>query len=289
MNKQRDIISKLVNHVLNQDFSDEIIAIYGVGSFFDDTLPRTWIHKDIDVVVVMEDLNNVPKKEWTSVPFLREMISHHEIYYGFNTLKGLQDKDTFTQESFSNYEWSLMDLKVPENSELLHGQNIRSMLPKLDSVSFDYDDLLNRCFYHLDKSLRRSLPPEEPEEARISFTKSVFKFCFYYCVFLDPDFHDTSIRAISNEIEGHVKRGMIKEVILEFLRSSIMFRQGNDFKGDFAKLRMKFAFHVFSSLSKGRLHCTMKYEELSARLLKGFGSGFTQLLNLLKKIRERRT
>jgi len=61
------------------------------------------------------------------------------------------------------------------------------------------------------------------------FSKAVFKFAFYICVYFDKDFHMTSIRKITNKIESLYKKGNINRGLLDFLKENIYFRRKDQF------------------------------------------------------------
>ncbi|KKK91757.1 hypothetical protein LCGC14_2709710, partial [marine sediment metagenome] len=84
--------------------------------------------------------------------FKKKKINGNQVWLGFNTIEAYQDRYTFNKQSVSNYEWSLIEIKHPENSKLLYGKDIRDQLPNTNDLIFDYDDVLARGLYHLDKS-----------------------------------------------------------------------------------------------------------------------------------------
>ena len=60
------IISNIITY-LEDNFKDNIISVFGIGSYFDKALPSDWNITDIDVIVVVKSLNEIPKLEWTEV------------------------------------------------------------------------------------------------------------------------------------------------------------------------------------------------------------------------------
>jgi len=90
---------------LLKKYSDNIISIYGIGSYFDNDLPSDWVKNDLDLVAIVKDLSKIPTEDWTDIPFEKHYIDGNEVWVGFNTLEGFQNKEKF--KSFSNYEWSV--------------------------------------------------------------------------------------------------------------------------------------------------------------------------------------
>ena len=108
---------------LNERFP--IISVYGIGSYFDDDIPSKWIKNDIDLIAIVKNLDGVPFNENMKARFMKKKIGDVEVFVGFNTIAGFNDKDQFHQESFANYGWALHELKLSENSKLLFGKDIR--------------------------------------------------------------------------------------------------------------------------------------------------------------------
>jgi len=150
--------------------------VFGIGSYFDENLPLNWIKNDVDLITIVDSLEIIPKQDWTEVRYEKKRLEGKEIWIGFNTLAGLQNREQNKKESFANYEWSLLDLKLPENSVLLYGRNVRNQLPEVSHLQFNYEDVLIRSLYHLNKCFKDNASLESMRE----FTKSVFKFGFYF-------------------------------------------------------------------------------------------------------------
>lgn len=269
-------------------FGEEIIAIYGVGSYFDKSLPSDWFKNDMDLIVVMDSLEATPKKEWTPVRFERKTYQGAKVWIGYNTLRGLLNKDLFKRESFANYEWSILDLKYSENSLFLYGDDIRDRLPGRSELNFDYDDVLRRSLYHLDRSYKVEVRDENIEKSKRFFTKAVFKFGFYLCVVLDGSFYSTSIRSITARINEFIHKGAVIEEMGEFLEKSIIYRRTGGVETNFHKLRTRFSEYVFSNLGKGTFHRRMTYTQLKMFLETSF-SGLRFLLQLIKKAKKKHT
>ena len=144
MNYQQDRILKRIIDDLIGRYSDNIIAIYGIGSYFDKALPSEWLRNDIDIIVIVKSLEKIPKPDWTDVHYKKKQIDGKNLWIGFNTVNSYRDRYSFNKESFSNYEWSLIELKHPENSLMLYGNDIRNQISETVNLQFDYDDILAR-------------------------------------------------------------------------------------------------------------------------------------------------
>ncbi len=130
-----------------------MIAIYGIGSYFDKNLPDSWIKNDIDLILVVKSIKDIPKDKWNK-RFFPEVIEGSDVFTGYNTVEMYQDKEKFKKDSGANYKWALMEIKHLENSKLLFGEDIRDKLPDITTIPFDYDDILARGVYHLKESLK---------------------------------------------------------------------------------------------------------------------------------------
>ena len=120
-----DLLIKEVLDDLKSRFSGHIVSVFGIGSYFDENLPSNWIKNDVDLVAIVDSLEVVPKQDWTEIRYEKKQIGDKEIWIGFNSLEGFKGREQFRKQAFSNYEWSLIDLKFPENSTLLYGRNVR--------------------------------------------------------------------------------------------------------------------------------------------------------------------
>ncbi len=71
-------------------------------------------------------------------------------------LKDFRRKKKFEEISeVANYEWSLIELKLPENFKFLYGLDIRNKLSDIENIEFDYNDILARALYHLEICLKQ--------------------------------------------------------------------------------------------------------------------------------------
>lgn len=190
-----------------------------------------------------------------------------------------QNKEAFKKFSGVNYLWALMDVKYEENSTLLYGIDIRDKLPDTKNFKFDYDDILARALYHIEKSLKE----KDEISAMSDFSKAVFKFSFFLCVFFDEDFHFTSIIKIITKLKSTVQ--IIKNIqqVIIFLKEAVNVRAKGSISGDFTQLREKFINFIFSLLLKGGLHKKFSTQDLSMYLVEFFG-GFPLLKRFLKEL-----
>ena len=61
--KKDSILIKLIPDIINK-YHDNIISIFGIGSYFDDSLPSDWIKSDLDIIVIVKDLEAITKTNW---------------------------------------------------------------------------------------------------------------------------------------------------------------------------------------------------------------------------------
>ena len=275
----QDPLIKNILTDLKSRFSKHVVSVFGIGSYFDDNLPDNWIKNDVDLIVIVDSLKTIPKQDWTEVRYEKKQIGDKEIWIGFNTLEGLQNREQNKKESFANYEWSLLDLKLPENSVLLYGRNVRNQLPEVSRLQFDYDNVLIRSLYHLNKSFKDNSSLESMRE----FTKGVFKFSFYLCIYFDSQFRLTSIVKIGEKIKLLVSDKKINSNINSYLEEAVIFRMTSQFKNEFASLRDEFVKFVLSLLMNGTLHQQMTRPALIRFFRETFG-GFGYLIRFVKKL-----
>ena len=257
-------------------FLNNLLAIYGIGSFFDEKLPETWIKNDVDLIFIVESLDKIPKKEWDN-RFYSQLIGEYEVFFGYNSLEMLQNKEIFNKFSGANYEWALIEMKHPDNSTLLYGNDIRDHLPEITTLTFDYDNILARGLYHLEKSLKADNEMVIMRE----FSKAIFKISFYFCVYFVDTFRFTSLVAIEKKLEDIM--GLISPLkpFKKFFEEAKVFRKTSNFALDFEPLRNKYINYIFSLMKQGILHRKIAREELALFLTKCLG-GFPLLKRRLK-------
>ncbi|MFX0137508.1 MAG: thermonuclease family protein [Candidatus Hodarchaeota archaeon] len=276
----RDIIDIIISDIITR-YSP--IAIYGIGSYFDETLPPNWIKNDLDIIIVVNSIEDIPKEDWDN-RFKTIEINGYKLFKGYNTIESYNNREIYNEISGANYEWALIEIKNPRNSKLLYGEDIRSQMPDTTNIQFDYDDILARTLYHLDKSLEQFLTSKNIFEAITEFTKAVFKFSFYLCIYLDTSHRSTSICDIRKKIRELVEDRKIDEKIFNFLEESIYFRTKNDLHDDFKNILKKFIENLFNLLGNGKLHREMKYHELKKYLRDCFG-GLSYLISILENLK----
>ncbi|MFX1444442.1 MAG: hypothetical protein ACFFHV_13585 [Promethearchaeota archaeon] len=289
MNGPKQPIDSILDTVLEElieQFSDNIISIFGIGSYFDNSLPKDWIKNDLDIIVIVKSLENIPKPDWTDVRYEKKEINDHEVWLSFNNLEAYQEKQLFEAQSFSNYEWSLLDLKLPQNSQLLYGKDIRDQLPDITRIEFDYDNILARSLYHLDNSFKEAIVGKDMNASMQQFTKGVFKFGFYLCIYFEKDFRFTSIRAIANTIELLIEQNRVEKEILDYIKDAIFFRRTHRIPSRFNNLRNSFILRIFSLIGKGKLHRRMNFDELIQYLGIQF-RGLRYMIQFAKRVKNR--
>jgi len=279
----KPFITQLISELKNT-YRENIIAIYGIGSYFDPSLPEDWSTNDIDLIVFMDSLDLIPKKEWTNVRYEKKTLNEYDIWIGFNSLEGYSSKENFRKQAFTNYKWSLLELKYPKNSQFLMGQDIRPELPKISSVKYDYDDILARVLYHLDKSIQEDIFKNQ-NASKHQFTKAIFKLGFYLAVLFDSNFHSTSISSIMQEINKLVIQDKIDKKILDIIEKCMEYRRGHQpIAKEFTNFRNKFIIYLFSQLASEKFHRKFTFNELINMLEKNF-SGFYNLIKLVNKVK----
>jgi len=232
--------------------------------------------------VLVNSIETIPKQDWTKVRYEKKKIDGFNVWFGYNSLEGIKNKEIFKQQSFANYEWSIIDLKYKQNSQLLYGKDIRNSLPDISNLKLDYDDILARSLYHLNKSFERVKSEEELTQAKFEFTKAVFKFGFYICLIHDTLFHFTSIESIFRKIKQLQKTNQSLSLVQNIFKEAIEFRRNNKFSTSYKSLRTKFTFLVLYLTSIGKSHRTLNYEQFIAFLEQNFG-GLYNIIRFLKK------
>ncbi|KKL22377.1 hypothetical protein LCGC14_2436070, partial [marine sediment metagenome] len=188
---------------------------------------------NLDIIVIVKLLEEIPKQDWTEIRYEKKKVSRNHVWLGFNTIEALQDKNKFSNESFSNYGWNLLDMKHPENSKLLYGENIKDKIPETTNMLFDYDDILARGFYHLEKSLKE----QDPSRAMKECSKGIFKLAFYFCVYFDPTFRLTTIMEIGSKLKQlSIEKSYVKSLV-DFFEDAIIYRIMGQYKTKIKELR----------------------------------------------------
>lgn len=270
-----DSLIKKIIEILKTRHSDNLIAIYGIGSYFDDNLPPNWIKKDIDLIFVVKSIENIPKELWDK-RFYSEDIEGLEVFSGYNTIEMYQNEEKFKEHSGANYEWAIMELKIPENSRLLFGEDIRNQLPKISDLTFDYDDILARGFYHIERCLK-----EQENKAMWELSKAIFKISFYICKYFIEDFSSTSIIVIGKKLKDVVEMISQLKEFGNYFRESIEYRTTGKYETEFKSLQENFIAYMVSLLKSGALHRKIENQELKLFLTTHF-RGLPNLIRFLK-------
>ncbi len=266
---------------LVEKFSENIISIYGIGSFFDRKLPDDWIKNDIDMICIVKSVDKIPKiKDWTDVRRLDYKKGRYTVNVFFNSLEGLKQKGVYEKESWANYKWALLDFKIQQNSVILYGKLLFDELPELDSIPYDYEDLLRRALYHLNTCFRS----KNVEASMNKFTKGVFKFAFLICVYFDEFFKYTSIFDITSKINELVKDEKIDTYLYEIILTCAKYRRGIQISEKFSTLRKKFIIYCFLLLFEGKLWKKYDWEEI-IQFCHTTYSGLNSLENIAKRER----
>lgn len=285
MSTHQDPLIQKILHLIETRFAGNLNSVYGIGSYFDDALPSNWMKNDVDIVIFVESITNIPKEEWKQ-RFKPKKFNGFDVWFLFNTIEGFQEKKKFEEISeIANYEWSLIEIKLPENSKFLYGLDIRNKLPNIKNIKFDYDDILARALYHLEICLKQLTSRKDKNTAMKEFTKAVFKFSFYICIFYDPTFHFTSKLNIERKIFELVENKKFDELGYYFLTESIHFRKEQEFNEPFKDLLRSFIEYIFNLLGNGKLHKKMKYQKLRKYLETTF-RGLPYLIKVLENAKQ---
>ena len=257
--KEKCRITYSIVQDLVERFSENIISIYGIGSFFDRKLPDDWIKNDIDMICIVKYIKKIPKiQDWMDARRLDYKKGHYTANVFFNSLEGLKHKEVYEKESWANYKWALLDFKIPQNSVILYGKFLFDELPELDSIPYDYEDLLRHAFYSLNNSFKL----KNVEACMNRFTKGVFKFAFLICVYFDDFFKYTSIFDITLKINELVKDEKVNTYLYEKILTCVRYRRGIQFSEEFSSLRKKFIIYCFYLLFEGKLWKKYEWEEI---------------------------
>ena len=95
----RDPLIKEVLGDLESRFSGHVVSVFGIGSYFDESLPPKWIKNDVDLVVIVDSLEAIPKQNWVKIRCEKKRVGDKEVWIGFNSLQGIKDRDQFIKES----------------------------------------------------------------------------------------------------------------------------------------------------------------------------------------------
>jgi len=146
-------------------------------------------------------------------------------------------------------------------------------------LKFDYENILARGLYHLEKSLSE----KDSNDAKQEFSKAIFKTIYYMCIFLDPAYHKTSIIENGTHLKNLVKEDNVLEKMIDFFEEALIFRITGEYKNNLNDLSKEFISYLCNLLNSGAVHREMNYQDLIDYLTKSF-SGFPYLLREIKKL-----
>lgn len=153
---------------------------------------------------------------------------------------------------------------------MLYGEDIRDRFPDIATIPFDYDDILARGVYHLEKSLKH-----DDIEMR-EFSKGILKICFYICVYFAENFHYTSITLIEKKLKEITTIVSAIKEMETFFEEAKHFRVNSRFKTEFESLHDDFILYNIRLLKQGVFHRKFDNNELEIFLTRYFG-GFPYL------------
>lgn len=242
---------------------------------------------DVDVIIIVDSLEDdylkgLKSQEFSDAFFEEREFSGLPVSLNYNLKDALFDEKLFTSTTNSNYNWNIITLK--HNSEFLYGIDIRDALPEVEYSEEDYDDLLGRGMYHLDKSFKLEEKNNDVKKAKMQFSKSILKFSYYICATNDRNFKKTSVSEINGKIMKLKEDNIASKRVVRFLREMFNFRKNGEFDEEFKKLRYKYVLEILGLLKAGALHKKMGYNEFLKFLDKTF-NGLMFLKNRIKQIK----
>ncbi len=281
VNEGDEIVKEAIKTLLYK-YSDIIIAIYGTGSYFDDTLPSDWINEDIDLLVVVRTLNPIPKYEWTNQRYERLEIEGKKVWFLFNSFdalnRGFGNRELWESQSWANYFWSIINIKYPRNAKILYGEDIRYRLPMIRSRYLTdeiFDDILVRILYRLDESYRYSRMTTSniaEKEARMQLSKAILKFLFYLCIIKDREFRSTRIKDLALKVQNLCRdeRDNIDKRILVLIKEVVVYRRSGKYNHNYYAVREVFMKYILSMMYNNAAHRPMTVEDIEDIMFKGF-------------------
>jgi len=254
ISKNSSLIKDVIDY-MKVKLKANLIAVYGIGSHFDDSLPENFRTNDIDLIAI--------------VKFSTRGIVNKEVFVGYNTIESYNNKELFEKSSGANYEWALICIKHPENSKLLYGTDIRDQIPETSNIQFDYDNILIRGFYHLEKSFE--IVQKDLAKAKREYSKAMFKFGYYFCVLHDTSFRYVSLTEIRKRLEKLYRPDTNERQTFIYFEKAFEYRLKGDFDSDFYKLQFKTRYYLISLLRNGKTHRLMNLKEIKSFFSSYFG------------------
>ncbi len=246
---------------LRKELKANLIAVYGIGSHFT-SQKSLFSANDIDLIAIVKSTKSLGK-------FSKKEIGKKHIFIGYNTIESYNDKKIFDEISGANYEWALICIKHPENSKLLYGTDIRDQIPETNNIQFNYDNILIRGFYHLERSFKAV--EKDLAKAKREYSKAMFKFGYYFCVLHDTSFRYVSLTEIRKMLEQLYKPDTSERQTFIYFEEAFEYRLKGDYNSDFHRLQFKTRYYFISLLRNGKTHRPMDYGEIKAFFSKYFG------------------
>lgn len=257
----------IINYLQNK-YGEDIVAIYGIGSFFLDTEKTK---SDADVIVILKDTSKCPRKDYTTALFEERKEGDISFTFLYGTLEDYMDRNAFLKVSFADWSWAVRSLKF--GSKFIFGNDIRKKLP---TPEYDYGSIFLRSAYHLNKGYTKY-------SDAIAFTKAVFKFGFFLAIAYYPDENVFDRNGILRILKKCVEEGNISEKVIEYYEKAIKIRNGEDI-GNITLLRREF---VITFISETIRVTDYSLDEIISMLENGFGnSGFHRLIALIDTLRK---
>ncbi len=282
---------------------ENLVSIFGIGSYFhEDT--NNFKPNDIDVLVFVKTFDqealNFKSLEYSNARFEEKIFEDKKISIIYNLFSALSNEKEFKKYSFSNYKWAIIDLKY--NSKIIFGKDFRNKLLDVTYKDDDYDDLLRRAFYYLNKSLRIEINGNDIPSAEMIFSKAIFKFSYYLVVLFQKEYKKTTLTKIYEKILELCEQNKIDKEFLDFLNEVFHFRQKRKFKPVFPKrrkeyvnnpykymnLRNRFILYTLNIIEKGKVHKKMNHSKIIQFLENSFDNGLTYLIKNINILGEER-
>ena len=278
----REEIIEYIRSSLLTKYPNKVTQIYGIGSFFFSSLP---VKTPIDVVVLLSDTTDVPRKDYTTALFEDIDWQGLKLRFMYATLSTYLHRNEFEQSSFSNYVWSIRAMK--HQSELLYGQDIRDRLPELHYTSADYEKICLNAMYHLEGSVTRY---NQPDPQRL--WKGLIKIAFFISVVEEPDSNYHSVESLIVKMQEYADQSIIQTDFINILTDAYQKRLNNTFPTNLTEYVAYRKQCVRMILKEIPRHVNgMDWERLRSLLLRGFTdsrNGFVGLVMIGDELYQRR-
>lgn len=236
---------KILRYLFNKFGKEHIVSVYGIGSFFNSEIKTK---SDVDVIVLLDDVELAPKKEWTHARFEELENGDSDIWLLYGDLEHYLDKEKFKTISFADWAWSVRGLK--HASKLIYGEDIRDQLP---DPPFNLVEIFKRAMYHLEPTSKWKLEKYKregnPIDEKLRFTKAVFKYGFFLVASVFPDKNVFDKDGIFELLQRAVSLYRVNEKILDFYQIALDYRNGHDIE-NFDKIRKNFMIFAIKEAMK---------------------------------------